>query len=53
MNKSMSSSMTKFKLITKISSMGKNKIIWIPKEYHDAISAFEGKQIRVVIDDEF
>lgn len=43
---------TKFKFITKISKMGDNKIIWIPKEYHTNIEKLEGKQIRVVIDDE-
>lgn len=43
----------KFKFITTISQMGKEKkIIWIPKRYHDKIAEFEGKQIRVVIDDE-
>lgn len=43
----------KFKFITTISQMGKEKkIIWIPKKYHNDIAQFEGKQIRVVIDDE-
>jgi hypothetical protein len=44
---------TKFKFITTISQMGKEKkIIWIPKKYHKEIKQFEGKQIRVQIDDE-
>lgn len=43
----------KFKFITTISQMGKEKkIIWIPKKYHDKVAVFEGKQIRVQIDDE-
>jgi hypothetical protein len=43
----------KFKFITAISKMGEDKrIIWIPKKYHDEIAKFEGKQIRVQIDDE-
>ncbi|MDN5847917.1 MAG: transposase [Candidatus Nitrosocosmicus sp.] len=25
----------------------------LPKEYHDDISAFEGNQVRIVIDDDF
>jgi hypothetical protein len=42
-----------FKFITAISQMGKEKrIIWIPKKYHEDIAKFEGKQIRVQIDDE-
>lgn len=45
--------MTNFKFIAKISSSGENKIIWIPKEYHKDIQAFEGKQIRIVMDDEW
>jgi len=33
--------------------MGKdNKIIWIPKEFHDQIADLEGKQIRIIIDDD-
>lgn len=43
----------KFKFITAISKMGEEKrIIWIPKKYHAEIAKFEGKQIRVQIDDE-
>ena len=43
----------KFKFITTISQMGEDRrIIWIPKKYHDDVAKFEGKQIRVVIDDE-
>ena len=47
--------LTKFRFIGTVSSMGKEKrIIWIPKKYHDEIDKkFEGKQVRIVIDDEF
>jgi hypothetical protein len=44
--------LAKFKFIGKISNMGDNRIIWIPKEFHEKISVFEGKQIRIVMDDE-
>jgi hypothetical protein len=48
-----SSPVAKFKFITAISKMGEEKrIIWIPKKYHSEIAKFEGKQIRVQIDDE-
>jgi hypothetical protein len=47
------SPVAKFKFITSISKMGEEKkIIWIPKKYHSEIAQFEGKQIRVQIDDE-
>ena len=43
----------KFKFVTTISTMGKDKrIIWIPKMFHDDVAKFEGKQVRVQIDDE-
>lgn len=43
----------KLKFVATISTMGKNnKIIWIPKQFHKAAEEFEGKQIRVMIDDE-
>lgn len=46
--------LAKFKFITTIAKMGEGRrMIWIPKRYHDEIAKFEGKQIRVVIDDEF
>ncbi len=35
-----------------ISKMGKNRIIWIPKALHREAAKFEGKKIRVLIDDE-
>lgn len=45
--------LAKFKFITNISKMGEGRrMIWIPKKYHDDIAQFEGKQIRVIIDDE-
>ena len=43
----------KFKFVGTISRMGdKNRVIWIPQKYHDDIEQFEGKQVRIVIDDE-
>jgi antitoxin component of MazEF toxin-antitoxin module len=43
--------LAEFKFVGKISKMGNNKVIWIPKEFHDQISDLEGKQIRIRIDD--
>jgi hypothetical protein len=47
--------LTKFRFIGTVSSMGKEKrIIWIPKKYHKEVDQlFEGKQVRIIIDDEF
>ena len=46
--------LAKFKFITSIGKMGEGRrMIWIPKKYHEEIAKFEGKQIRVIIDDEF
>ncbi|MGE5635178.1 MAG: hypothetical protein ACM3VV_08085 [Deltaproteobacteria bacterium] len=39
-----SDKLTKFKFVGKISKMGNNKVIWIPKEFHDQITELEGKQ---------
>ena len=44
--------LAKFKFVGKISKMGNNKVIWIPKEFHDQITDLEGKQIRIIIDDD-
>lgn len=48
---SISNLLAEFKFVGKISKMGNNKVIWIPKEYHDQITDLEGKQVRIVIDD--
>jgi hypothetical protein len=47
--------LTKFRFIGTVSRMGESKrIIWIPKKYHDEIDEkVEGKQVRIIIDDEF
>jgi hypothetical protein len=29
-----------------------NRVIWIPKKFHDKVAILEGKQIRITIDDE-
>ena len=43
----------KLKFFATISKMGKdNKIIWIPKQFHKQLEEFEGKQVKVIIDDE-
>ena len=35
-----------------ISKMGDNRVIWIPKALHRELKKFEGKKLRVIIDDE-
>jgi hypothetical protein len=32
--------------------MGKNRVIWVPKALHREAAKFEGKKLRVRIDDE-
>lgn len=46
--------MTRFRFPGKVSKMGKNKIIWIPKEYYDnpTLAKLEGKRIIIQLDDE-
>ena len=44
--------MTKFKFVGKISKMGDNRVVWIPKQYHEKNMDLEDKQVRVMIDDE-
>ncbi len=34
---------------SKISKMGDNKIIWIPKSIHDMVESFEGETITIKI----
>jgi hypothetical protein len=41
------------KFIGKISSMGDKLIIVIPKDFHKSVEKMKGKQVRVVVDDEF
>jgi hypothetical protein len=50
-----SEQVTKFRFIGTVSQMGDTKrIIWIPKKYHDEVDEkFKGKQVRIIIDDEF
>jgi len=42
---------TQLKFVGRISSQGKNLIIWIPKEFHKDAKALKGKQIKILIDD--
>ncbi|MFQ5969634.1 MAG: hypothetical protein ACE5J2_03950 [Nitrososphaerales archaeon] len=41
-----------FKFVGKISNMGDNLVIWIPKEFHKEVKAFRGKQLKIFITDE-
>jgi len=45
--------MSQFKFVGRISSQGKNLIIWIPKEFHKDVKTLKGKQIKIIIDDDF
>ena len=44
--------LTKVKFVAKVTKMGDKKIIIVPKDFHDEVDVLEGKQVRVVIDDE-
>ena len=39
------------KFVGRISSQGKNLIIWIPKEFHKDAKPIKGKQVKIIIDD--
>jgi hypothetical protein len=41
-----------FKFVGQISKMKDNRVIWVLKRFHEEIEKFEGKQIRIIIDDE-
>ena len=47
--------MRKFRFIEQISKTGEDKkvkvirVIWIPREFHNRVERFEGKQARVII----
>ena len=45
--------MAQLKFVGRISTQGKNLIIWIPKEFHKDAKPLRAKQVRVVIDDDF
>jgi len=45
--------MTHFKFVGRISSQGKNLIIWIPKEFHKDVKTLKGKQIKIILEDDF
>jgi hypothetical protein len=32
--------------------MGDKRIIIVPKDFHDEVEVLEGKQVRVIVDDE-
>jgi|GEM_PF-2395045 len=50
---SISYRMTHFKFVGRISSQGKNLIIWIPKEFHKDVKTLKGKQIKIILEDDF
>jgi hypothetical protein len=47
--------MRKFRFIEQISKTGEdkkvkmNRVSWIPREFHNRVERFEGKQARVII----
>jgi antitoxin component of MazEF toxin-antitoxin module len=45
--------MAKVKFISTISKMGDDRVIRIPRKVLKAMSVMEGKDIRVICDDEF
>jgi hypothetical protein len=42
--------LTNFKFVGKISKIGDNRVVWIPKQYHEKIMDLEDKQVCVMID---
>lgn len=40
------------KFVGRISDMGDRKIIYIPKEYHERAEKLQGRQIKILVDDE-
>jgi hypothetical protein len=44
--------LTKVKFFAKDTKMGDKRIIIVPKDFHDAVEVLEGKQVRVIVDDE-
>ncbi len=43
--------MSQLKFVGRISTQGKNLIIWIPKEFHKDAKILKGKQVKIVVDD--
>ncbi|MFQ5969232.1 MAG: hypothetical protein ACE5J2_01875 [Nitrososphaerales archaeon] len=48
----MSEISNQFKFVGKISKMGDNRIIWIPKEFHGYLESMMGKQVKIVLTDD-
>lgn len=44
--------LTKVKFVAKVTKMGDKRIIIVPKDFHDDVEVLEGKQVRVIVDDE-
>ena len=45
--------MTEIKYIAKISSQGKNFVVWIPLDYHEHAKKMKGKQVLIKICDDW
>jgi hypothetical protein len=46
--------MVKIKFVARLGTIGKDKFhILIPKEFHEEIRSLKGKQVKVIIDDQF
>jgi hypothetical protein len=45
--------MTQLKFVGRISTQGSNLIVWIPKEFHKDAKSLKGKQVKILIDDNF
>jgi hypothetical protein len=43
--------MSQFKFVGRISTQGKNLIIWIPREFHKDVKPLRDKQIKILLDD--
>jgi CO dehydrogenase/acetyl-CoA synthase beta subunit len=46
--------MTKIQFVAQITTQGDNRVVWIPKRFHDKINKMiqEDKQVKIIIDDE-
>jgi hypothetical protein len=51
--KTVEKEMTELKYIAKVSTQGKNFIVWIPKEYHEQARKMKDKQVLITISDEW
>jgi glutamine phosphoribosylpyrophosphate amidotransferase len=47
-----SKGLTQLKFVGRVSVMGDRKIIYIPKEFHKQAEKLEGRQVKILVDDE-